>query len=474
MYNASLNSRLRPHLWWLPELKASVEHSKFLCRRSWSANRTYEGRPNVIFLSVDSMACKHLGCYGYHRATSPNMDKLAETGVLFENVIAQSNWTKPALASIVTGLYPSVHKTDAQGETGDRVNVEVRNCAHVLDERFRTMAQEFQDGGYATAGFSNGGYAHSFFGFGRGFDVYENQAGGLKSSSYRLLQWTLGGLGKSFMAWIHAWDAHFPYMDRPPYNRKFVERRAPIRLDASIRHAINSGTRTITELEREFLCGLYDGAINYVDALIGNFVEELRNLKLLDNTFLVISADHGEAFMEHGYVEHTACLHSEVVRVPLIVVGPGLPQGRRVRSQVRSIDIMPTVLDLCGLYPKEKIQGVSLLPWITAHANGDLVSGSETERGGGQTALSDGRLKIIRKSTDKSFQVYDVLADVHEKNDISESYPDIREAMKSKLAAWENEVAFCAGQYWSESSSAEPLEMREEVVDRLKALGYVE
>jgi len=475
MYRFKLATKARRHLWWLSELKVSVERSKFACRRVWNST---EGRPvdrpNVIVISVDSMACKHLSCYGYQRLTSPNMDKLAEVGVLFENVIAQSNWTKPALASLLTGLYPFVHKTDAQGETGDRVDVEVRNSAHVLDKRFRTMAQEFKDGGYATAGFSNGGYAHSFFGFGRGFDIYENTAGGLKSCSYRLLQWILDHSAEPFMAWIHAWDAHFPYMDRPPYNRRFVGRRASIRLDAANRHAINSGARTITNVELEFLRGLYDGAISYIDALIGNLAGELSRLKRFDNTLMVISADHGEAFMEHGYVEHTACLHSEVLRVPLILTGPGLPRGRRIPAQIRSIDIMPTVLRLCGLQPQAKTQGVSLLPWITGDVNTDLLAASETERGGGQVAVSDGRFKIIRQNADRRHYVYDVRADVDETTDISMSCPGITEMMEFQLEAWQEEVAHLADRYWSDSSTAESLEMKADVVDRLRALGYVE
>ena len=475
MLSAELISKARRHLWWCSELKASVEHSKFVSRRTWSRahGHTFD-RPNVIVLSVDSMACKHLSCYGYSRLTSPNMDKLAEAGVLFENVIAQSNWTKPALASLLTGLYPFVHKTDAQGETGDRVDVEVRNIAHVLDERFRTMAQELKDEGYATAAFSNGGYAHSFFGFDRGFDHYENSAGGLKSCSYRLLQWILDHSNQPFLAWIHAWDAHFPYMDRPPYNRKFVRRRASVRLDAFSRHLINSGERKITEEELEFLCGLYDGAISYVDMLIGKLVKELNRLELSDNTVLVISADHGEAFMEHGYVEHTACLHSEVLRVPLILVGPGVPRGRRIRSQVRSIDIMPTVLNLCGFPLQAKIQGVSLLPWITAEIKKDLIAASETERGGGQIAVSNGRFKIIRKNAEKRTDIYDVRRDVDETIDISKSCPGILEMMEFQLAAWQDEVAECANEYWSDSSTAESLEMKGEVVERLRALGYVE
>jgi arylsulfatase A-like enzyme len=427
-----------------------------------------------VLLSVDSLACQHLSCYGYGQTTSPNIDKLAQSGVLFENVIAQSNWTKPALASILTSLYPSVHKTDAQGESGDRVDVEVRNRAHVLDARFRTIAEEFKDGNYATAAVSNGGYAHSFFGFGRGFDLYDNRGGRLKSCMYRLLSWVLRSADAPFMGWIHAWDAHFPYMDRPPYNRKFVAHSSPIVLDASVRHEINSGARHVTPVELAFLHGLYDGAISYVDELIGCFVRELQRLKLFDNTIFVITADHGEAFMEHGFMEHTACLHGEVLRVPLIVCGPGLDKGKRIKAQVRSIDIMPTLLDLCGIAPQNEIFGVSLLPWMRGRASHDLLAASETERGGGQTALSDGHYKIIRQNRENRFQLYDIAADRAERNDLAATSPEILCAMKSKLGTWEHDITSCADRYWSDESRAEAPEMGSEVVERLRDLGYVE
>jgi arylsulfatase A-like enzyme len=473
MRSNGLHARLRRHVWWLKELAPAVEHYKFLLR-SIGFQAARSKRPNAILLSVDSMACKHLSCYGYRRSTSPNMDRIARSGVLFEHVIAQSNWTKPALASILTSLNPSVHKTDAQGETGDQIDVEIRKRAHVLDDRFRTMAEEFRQAGYATAAFSNGGYAHSFFGFGRGFDVYDNQAGGLKSCTYRLLQWICQNRVAPFMAWIHAWDAHFPYMDRPPYNRKFAKRRSRIVLDASIRHQINSGERILSAKELEFLRGLYDGAISYVDELIGVLVRELERLNLAESTFLVITADHGEAFMEHGYVEHTSCLHSEVLRVPLILLGPKLQRGQRIRSQVRSIDIMPTLLDLCGLTPGAEIQGVSLLPWITGNVSTHLLAASETERGGGQIALTDGRYKVIRRNTDNRMQIYDLVRDPEEKNDIAATCPKVRVAMESQLARWQSEATACADRYWSEDVAGKIREMKGEVMERLRNLGYVE
>jgi arylsulfatase A-like enzyme len=472
--NKDLHSSLRRQLWWLREVKPELERWKFLSQKSKNGWKPAAGeRPNIILLSVDSMSARHLGCYGYARKTSPVMDRLAASGVLFENVIAQTNWTKPSLASLHTSLYPTVHKTDSRGETGDRTDEQARNRANILDARFRTMAQEFKEGGYATAGVSNGGYTHSFFGFSKGFDYYENSGGGMKSCSYRMLQWVLRNSGVPFFAWIHAWDIHFPYMDRPPYNRMFSKQRAGIVLDAATRYQVNQGERRLAASELEFLEGMFDGAIKYVDDLIENFVAELQKLGLWKNTILAITADHGEAFMEHGFVEHTECLYGEVLQVPLLLIGPGLEAGRRVKSQARLIDVMPTLLDLAGLVPQADVQGVSLLPWINGIVNNNLIAASETERGGGQVAISDGRHKLIQQRSGGRAELYDLAADPRETANIAESDPEARAKMEDFLQSWEREVKYRADQYWSDAA-AENAEMSVEVVGRLKDLGYLE
>src|SRR4029077_1081697 len=162
------------------------------------------------------------------------------------------------------------------------------------------------------------------------------------------------------------------------------------------------------------------------------------------------TADHGEAFMEHGFIEHTACLHGEVLRVPLIICGPGLDRAKRIRAKVRSIDIMPTLLDVCGITPRNEIFGVSLLPWITGKSSHDLLAASETERRGGQTALSDGRYKIIRQHSENRFELYDIAADRAETTDLAATSPEVLDMMKWKLRSWEHDIASCAERYWSD------------------------
>lgn len=471
-WEKKLKYALRRHLWWIKALKEEQERRKYLAEFNEARNRVPANHSrNVILLSVDSLGSKHLGCYGYPRPVSANLDRLAKNGVLFERVITQANWTKPALASVHTSLFPSVHRADSAGEAGDRVGVQ---SANILSDRFRTMAQSFLEGGFATAGFTNGGYAHSFFGFGRGFAHYDNYAGGIKSCLSRLLLWILQNVDRPFFAYIHCWDAHFPYTDRPPYNKRFIKRRASIALDARTRSEINRGQRSLSPREVEFLKGLYDGCINLVDDQIPFLLTELERLGLAGNTFLAVTGDHGEAFCEHGTMEHTECIYNEVLQVPLIITGPGLPVGRRIPSQVRSLDIMPTLLDLCGLVPPQNIQGVSLNPWILGRRHDHLLAVTETERRGGQKAIQDGRQKLIQMAGGGRTELYDLTTDPGEKTDLSASSKELRVRMEEALASWEYQVERLRLHYWSERAAAESQEISAEVVKRLQDLGYLE
>lgn len=465
---------LTRQLWWLREIGPTARQWRFRARRTVRVPRPPTGRPSVILLSVDSLGAAHLGAYGYARATSPQIDRLASEGVLFERVISQSNWTKPSLASIHTGLYPFVHKADSAGEAGDRTTEVDPRRANLLTDRFRTLAQEFQEGGYATAGFTNGGYAHSFFGFGRGFDRYENRAGGLKSCVYHLLEWVHGlPAGSPFFAFIHAWDIHFPYPDRPPYNRLFTTGRARVVLTSEVRAKVNSGTRRLRADEIEFLRGLYDGGVRYVDGLVKLLLDELAALGLAGRTVLALTADHGEAFMEHGKVEHTGCLYQEVLRIPLVLHAPTILTPGHVPAQVRAIDLMPTLLDLCGLTPKGEIQGFSLLPWIDGARRDHLVAVSETERAGGQRAISDGRFKLIRFLQEERSELYDLVEDPGERRSLTGELPAVRGRLEALLDAWERESAALRDRYWQDRPAVEAEEMAEDVIRRLEELGYL-
>lgn len=336
--------------------------------------------PNVLLISIDTLRSDHLGCYGYERATAPSIDRLAQEGVLFENHISSSSWTLPAHASMFTGLSDSVHGClDAQGTA--------------LAPAFTTLAEYFGRGGYDTAGFFAGPYLDPAFGLGQGFDLYQN------CTSYQELtrnvpreDWAVGkdvmqashkditnervyGAVRSwfdgrrqtrarapFFAFVHMWDVHFDFTPPAPYDTMFdPDYEGDItgenfffdpRIDASL-----------PERDKEHLLALYDGEIRWTDTFVGRLLADLEEAGLSDDTVVVVTSDHGTEFFEHGAKAHRTTLFDELIHIPLVIRFPkALPAGRRVSAQTRMIDLVPTLLELCGLPPAEGAMGKSLVP----------------------------------------------------------------------------------------------------------------
>lgn len=322
------------------------------------------GSPNVLLVILDTVRADHLSSFGYSRPTSPVLDRLAAHGVVFEAAISPSSWTLPAHASLLTGTYPHTHRTD-------RINRE-------LPRRLPTVAEAFFQAGYRTAAFSGNRY---FFtrrsGMGRGFqrfgDFFFNfadavsqerlisalnhrlMAAGLVEDVWgrpwadqinrSLLRWLDHSTGPFFVT-INYFDAHDPYVPPAPWRGRFSRKPRP-------RGRLSIGTNHLPHLSPEQLqdeLDAYDGAIAYADHQLGRLLDELDRRGLLGNTLVVITADHGELFGEHGLVNHANALWLPVIHVPLLFWWPGhLPAGRRVATPVSTTDVAATLLHLAGL-----------------------------------------------------------------------------------------------------------------------------
>lgn len=330
--------------------------------------------PNVVLISVDMLRPDHLKCYGYHRTTSPNIDRLASEGALYENHIASSPWTLPSHASIFTSLPDSLHGcTDT-----DRA----------LAPSALTLAERFASAGYATAGFFAGPYLHPAFGLDQGFESYEDCAAyaaridgrppsewamdeGVMRESHEdvtnvrvfaaVLNWMSGRPKKPFFLFIHLWDVHFDFVPPPPYDRTF---------DPDYKGWVDGKNfffdpRYGPEMDArdlEHLLALYDGEIAWTDSIVGRIRAELEKAGILDETVLMLTSDHGTEFFEHGNKGHRQTLYDEVLRTPLIVrFPPKLGAGKRVSGLTRGIDVGPTLLELAGLPQPNDVLGRSLV-----------------------------------------------------------------------------------------------------------------
>lgn len=340
----------------------------------------------VIFISIDTLRKDHLGCYGYQRNTSPNLDRFAaDDAVLFESAYVQAPYTLTSHLSMLTGLYPEAHgilRALRKGEDGKMLPAR-------LSDRVVTLAEMMKEGGYATSAFTDGGLMSRIYGFDQGFDEYRDErvakkaSNGFRRYGNALHEWIRDRGQEDFFLFIHTFDTHGPYDPPPPFASRFKDgppaRELP---EASLMHCSLLGVHDALELESyenlQEVVNAYDGCIAYVDDEIGRLFALLKQLDLWDDAMIVITSDHGEQFMENGLmIGHGLSLTNEMVNVPLLIKFPGSRHaGRRVEHMVESVDLMPTVAAASELTAPEGVQGQNLLAaledrkWRKKHAYG--------------------------------------------------------------------------------------------------------
>jgi arylsulfatase A-like enzyme len=310
------------------------------------------GDLNVLFLMVDTLRAERLGSYGYQRDTSPVLDRLARSGVRFERHLAQSTWTKSSMASLWTGLYPA--------RTG------ITRYDHVIPDAARMAAEILRDAGFQTLGLWRNGWVSPTFGFDQGFDVYQRPIPAPLAPNIRRENPTLTERGSDQSLYDVAveflrvsgqqrWFLYLHMMDLHEYM-----------YDAE--SALFGSTHA----------DLYDNSIRWTDGSIGILLEALSELGQLENTIIVVAADHGEAFLERGFEGHAREVYRETTEVPLLISLPfRLEPGAVVKTRTQNVDIWPTIFDLLGLEPPAGIDGRSRLPDILSSLSGQPPDGGE-------------------------------------------------------------------------------------------------
>jgi len=418
--------------------------------------------PNIILISIDALRADHLNCYGYHRNTSPNIDRLAGQGVLFKNAFSQATWTIPSHTSIFLSQYVWKHKVNTPQKQ--------------LGNSSTTLAEILKNENYATAGFTGGGYTSSKYGFDRGFEIYEDRIprgrGRHEIASYidKLLSWLESVRNRKFFLFIHTYDVHGPYNPPPPYFDLYTKGRCegkhlrtsrgiiPWKLDAS----------KLTIEEIDYIMAVYDGGINYVDDQLGKIFEKLKQLGIDENTIIIVTADHGEAFKEHGRLDHAYKPYIELVHIPLIMKGPGIPGNRIYENYVQHIGIVPTILEILNIPKRKEMQGRNLLPLmhnceIEEHFTTYSWGGSGVQ---GPISLRTKEWTYIMNQTGPD-ELYDRINDPKEQNNIIEKRPLIAQKLKEGL---EDFIALTSE---ARPQVAEKVDIDEELKEKLKSLGYL-
>ncbi len=339
--------------------------------------------PNVILLVIDSLRADHVSAYGYHRPTTPNLDQImAAQGVRFETAITPASWTCPANAALMSGLMPST------------LNSTWKTNTNALPSRANTLAEYLQEAGYYTAGFVNNACVQGKFGFEQGFHVFDDalvkrpnihnsnnvRADEMNSRALHWLEETWSGSWRTeqpLFLFVYYMEPHSWYNPPPPFDTLYdTDYTGMVTAEQfGTGEPAMTGKIAPDARDNQHLQALYDGDIASWDEQFKPFMDALEALGVLENALVIVTADHGESFNEHGSWTHGTSLYQEEIRVPLLMRYSGrIAPGSVIESPVQSYDLMPTILDYAGLPIPADIQALSLRPLIedpglTIHRN---------------------------------------------------------------------------------------------------------
>ena len=307
---------------------------------------------DIVLITIDALRYDHLGCSGYQRNTSPEIDHLAGSGIRFTRCYAQAPHTHPSIASVMTGTYPRTHRSIV----GSRI----------LSPANRTMAEILQDAGYRTGAFVQNYWLSETFGFNQGFSEFHNldiELSGNRSMEH-ILEWLESQESDPRFLWLHFLEPHAGYMPRqqwikeylPDYQGDFFTFTNDMLIECRC-----NGIR-LPEEELDYIQACYDSEIRWTDEAIDRIIHFVRDRSGHRPVLFIITSDHGDEFYDHGSLGHDHTLYDELLHVPLILYSPEVWQKPTViSSPVGSIDILPTVLDLLGLDQPAGLEGISLL-----------------------------------------------------------------------------------------------------------------
>jgi arylsulfatase A-like enzyme len=449
-----------------------------LCALGWSITCSGpETRYNVILVSIDTLRPDHLGCYGYERATSPTIDRLARQGIRFDKAFSSTTWTLPAHLALLTSLPDIVH-----GVTTEALQ---------LHEQCVTLPEILQGQGYQTWGVFTGPFLMARWGFGQGFDSYRDATvydkkleGAVMLNASERGQTTQGAMQKvrelfqkknkrPFFLFLHLFDVHPDFDPLPPYDTMFTQ---PYSGGVHGIDIMNNPYvhKDMPQEDFDHLIALYDGEIRGVDELgMAALLQMLDEFGLSKNTLVVVTSDHGEEFFEHGVFGHHQNLFDSTLQIPLVIWGPSLiPFGKSVGRQVRIIDIMPTILDLLNLPQSPEGLGQSLREFweVPEGVSSDRPVFAEVKSWKHYLeALRLPDVKYIRDYSRNEKAMVDLSRDPREidllsgdeiSSEIEQTFQELRYGL----------ISYQKGLPWQSSQAPE---MDQELRERLKSLGYI-
>jgi len=417
-------------------------------------------RPNIVLVSIDTLRADAVYGKSNRRAETPVLDGLAERGVRFEYAYAPSSWTAPSMATLVSGMHPITHGVTKGSPKAFNQKI--------LHGRIVTWAEALKEAGYRTHAVVTNGHLLADLGFDQGFDTYRHLGwegnGNVVTRSLLDHKEEIAGSGEPWFVWLHYYDPHLSYLWRYPFAKsesiqKLAEKCAGYRGNVG---------RVTSRRPNWTVCARagYLSEVAATDAAIG---QALDGLGVRDRDLVVVAADHGEEFREHGGKEHGFTLYEEVTRVPLIIAFPNRwHAGNVVESPVGLVDVLPSVLEYLGIKPSHLYQGKSFLGLVTGEGEQrPLILAVDRFRR--VIGIVDGRWKLLKiGDKNRRFELYDLANDPHERKNLYAERREIGDRLDEILIDSYQEM---------KRRRFKKLETRDfdrDEVKMLKAMGYIE
>ncbi len=418
-------------------------------------------RSSVLFIIIDTVRADHIGCFGYERNTSPNIDKFSRESVFFKNAISPAPWTTPAVASMFTAQHPRV--------------LGYENEVVVLEDQFVSLPEIFKDNGFTTHGIIAHLYIAKELGFGQGFDSYdeENAKGHGHVSSPSVTDKAISFMrehkDEKFFLFVHYFDPHCDYILHKPYDfypdyEGSVESGEPI-------EELREKAPQMSEQDVAYLNALYDSEIRFTDEHLGRLLTWLRDEDLYDDALIVIVADHGEEFLERGdhWIGHTKTVYQELIHVPLMIKLPHQAEGRIVEDWVTLVDLMPTVVDYAGLeVPDGYVHDGDVIDLEGSQQPETRPIFSETMRWGTMRSVIQDNWKLTYDQTTNTTTLFNLADDPGETVSLVKEKGALVRSMLRTLIDWESDMR---ASRWN-VRRRHPSLTRDQL-EQLKSLGYI-
>ena len=436
-----------------------------------------ERHTNVVIILIDALRRDHVGVYGYSRDTTPNIDRFAGESLVFENAISPSYWTCPSIASLFSMLYPTVHGLTGLTPEG------YENGTNALDDNLVTFAEILSENGYATGAFVASPCICRDLQFDQGFEVFDPIGSEAKPRAdevnRKAVAWIEDNRDRPFFAYLHYMDVHGPYEPPEPYETHFKSGQARLMSKADVsRLGYLSAGRENDNWDLNYYLDRYDGEIRYLDQEFGQLIEALKRRELFDNSLIVVTSDHGEAFFEHGFCDHGMTLYNEEISIPLIVKLPStISRTGKAGGYANLLDLSFSILEFLGCQPPYEVDGIDILDHSSETAgNGRRMFSEEMAekfKGPPKVVMLEGEMKFhYQPHTGEVCEIYNVLNDPGESNNLVDT---LRRRAETGREILDRRMRQQMRKRRSLGLEGHSTEIRDsEKYDKLKALGYIQ